>query len=142
VTRRNAAGIRVQLNQRLVREKDRARSRELVRFLLYGAAIVVPLLGYVWQRVDFLRVSYAVERIEKHQQELTEINNQMTIERSTLLGHARIERMARKQLGMIEPAADDVRRVQSFDGRIREVAGSGSVEAGVMPIPGRGRAAR
>ncbi len=129
--RRNAAAIRVQLNQRLVREKDRARSRELLRFLLYGAAIVVPLLGYVWQRVDFLRVSYAVERLEKHQQELTETSNQMTVERSTLLGHARIERMARRQLGMIEPAPDDVRRVQNFDGRFR--AAPGTVEAGVIP---------
>jgi cell division protein FtsL len=128
--RRNAAAIRVQLNQRLVREKDRARSRELLRFLFYGAAIAVPLLGYVWQRVDFLRVSYAVERLEKRQQELTETSNQMTVERSTLLGHARIERMARKQLGMIEPAPDDVRRVQNFDGHFR--AAPGTVEAGVM----------
>ncbi len=56
-----AEGLRLQINARLVKEKDRARARELRRLLIYGAAIVVPLLVYVWQRVEFVQVSYRVE---------------------------------------------------------------------------------
>ena len=52
-----AEGLRLQINARLVKEKDRARARELRRLLFYGAAIVVPLLVYVWQRVEFLQLS-------------------------------------------------------------------------------------
>lgn len=133
VTRRAAGDARVQLNQRLVREKDRARSRELLRFLIYGAAIAVPLLGYVWQRVDCLRVSYKVEKLERRRQELTELNNQITLERATLLDHARIERKARKELGMIDPPPDDVRQVQSLGGRISDV--KAPIEAGIAPLP-------
>jgi cell division protein FtsL len=129
-----SAKERLQLNQRMVRERDRARSRELMRLLGYGALIAAPLLGYVWQRVDFLRVSYKVEKLQKRLQELNEENNQRTVERSTLMGHARIEGMARKQLGMIDPAADDIHRVRMIDGTIREV--KGSVEAGVITVPG------
>jgi cell division protein FtsL len=117
----------------MVRDKDRARTRELARFLLYGALIVVPLLGYVWQRVDFLRVSYRTESLEKRRQELSELEHQLTIERATLLDADRIERKARKELGLIDPPAADVRRVRAPAGRAG--APEGSVEAGVLPLP-------
>ena len=133
MTRKGTSGGQVRLNQRLVREKDRARARELLRFLLYGAAILVPLLGYVWQRVDFLRAAYRFEKLETRKQELIELNNQMTLERATLLDHARIERQARRELGMVDPAAHDVRRVTLFRGRVSEV--EGAIEAGVLPLP-------
>jgi len=140
MTRKGAAGTGVQLNRRMVREKDRARSRELVRFLLYGAAIVVPLLGYVWQRVDFLRVSYRVEKLEARRKDLSELEHQLTLERATLLDNTRIERKARKELGMIDPPAADVRRVKPFGGRVGAV--DGSIEAGVVSIPGLGGSPR
>ncbi len=60
-----AGAPRLLINARMVKEKDRARARELRRLLFCGAAILVPLLVYVWQRVDFLRVSYRVEALKK-----------------------------------------------------------------------------
>jgi cell division protein FtsL len=112
---------RLQLNARLVREKDRARLRELRRLALYGAAIVVPLLVYVWQRVDFIRTSYSLEAINHEQQQLQELNKQYTLERSSLLAPDRIEKVARQQLGLSEPTPEDVRRVQVIDGRVNEI---------------------
>jgi len=112
---------RLQLNARLVREKDRARLRELRRLALYGAVIVVPLLIYVWQRVDFIRTSYSLEALNRERQQLQEQNKQYTLERSSLLAPDRIEKMARKQLGLSEPTPEDVRRVQVIDGRVNEV---------------------
>lgn len=136
MTRRSAAGAEVQLNRRMVREKDRARSRELLRFLLYGAAIVVPLLGYVWQRVDFLRVSYKLEKLETQRRQLSELERQLALERATLLDTARIERKARKELGLVDPPAADVRRVTTSGGRVSTV--DGPIEAGMVSVPALG----
>jgi len=136
VTRRSAPGAEIQLNRRMVREKDRARSRELWRFLLYGAAIVVPLLGYVWQRVDFLRVSYRLEKLETQRRQLSELERQLALERATLLDTARIERKARKELGLVDPPAADVRRVTTSGGRVRTV--DGPIEAGIVSVPSLG----
>ena len=113
-----AATPRLQINARLVKEKDRARARELRRLLLYGAAIVVPLLVYVWQRVEFLAASYEVEAFKKERETLQERNKQLTVERSFLLSPDRIERLARREIGLVDPAPSDVRRVAVIDGRI------------------------
>lgn len=109
---------RLRINARLVKEKDRARARELRLLLLYGALIVIPLLAYVWQRVDFIRRSYQVEALRKERQMLQEANRQLVVERSHLRAPDRIERVARQQLGLVDPFPDDVRRVRMIDGRI------------------------
>jgi cell division protein FtsL len=114
---------RLQINARLVKEKDRARSRELRLLLLCCAAIAIPLLVYVRQRVEFIRVSYRLERLSKERQDLQEINKQLTVERSLLLSPDRIDRVARKQLGLLDPSPQDVRRVTLIDGHVDEVGG-------------------
>ncbi|OLD65270.1 MAG: hypothetical protein AUI47_02465 [Acidobacteria bacterium 13_1_40CM_2_68_5] len=138
-----AEGLRLQINARLVKEKDRARARELRRLLIYGAAIVVPLLVYVWQRVEFLQVSYRVEALKKERQELQEKNKQLTVERSFLTSPDRIEHLARTQLGLIDPPPSDVRRVQVIDGHINEVRARADAGDDAGPAPaaaaGRGR---
>jgi len=116
-----AEAPRLLINARMVKEKDRARAKELRRLLICGAAILVPLLVYVWQRVDFLRVSYQVEALKKERQELQEKNKHLSVERSFLMSPDRIERMARKELGLVDPPPSDVRRVAVIDGRINQV---------------------
>ena len=141
-----AEGPRLQINARLVKEKDRARARELRRLLFYGAAIVVPLLVYVWQRVEFLQVSYRVEALKKERQQLQEQNKQLTVERSFLTSPDRIEHLARTQLGLIDPPPSDVRRVQVIDGHINEVRAQAAGDEGPPQRPAAaaraGRAAR
>jgi cell division protein FtsL len=112
---------RLHLNARLVRERDRARARELRWVLLGGAAIVIPLLVYVWQRVDFIQLSYRVEALKMQEKEQRELNEQLRVERSLLLAPDRIERLARRQLGLTEPPPQDVRRVVLIDGTIDEL---------------------
>jgi cell division protein FtsL len=112
---------RLHLNARLVRERDRARARELRWVLLASAAIAIPLLVYVWQRVDFIQMSYRVEGLERQEKEQRELNEQLRVERSLLLAHDRIERLARGRLGLTEPAPQDVRRVVLIDGQIDEL---------------------
>ena len=118
MTRTRPLTSRIRLNARLILERDRARSRELRWLLLCAAALAAPLLGYVWQRVGFLRVSYRLERMQTERQQLLDLNKQMTIERALLMAPERIERLARTRLGLEEPHPENVRRVQVIDGRL------------------------
>jgi cell division protein FtsL len=133
VIRARAAAAQIQVNQRLVRERDRQRSRELWRWLVSAALLALPVLGYVWQRVDFLRVSYRYERLQKEKQALLEVGEQLKVERATLMAHDRIERLARQRLGLVDPAPDDVRNVRLFDGRVGAV--ERTMEAGALAVP-------
>lgn len=146
---------RLRINARLVRERDRARARELRRFLMYGALVVVPLLAYVGQRVDFIRLSYKAGKFKQEKQQLLEAHKQLIVERSYLLAPDRIERLARQQLGLVDPAPEDVRPVMLRDGRIdledRRAGGTGrdaglasaraalAALAGGLPRPGGDR---
>lgn len=137
---------KLRMNARLIRERDRARASELRRLLLCGAAIVIPLLGYVWQRVEFIRTSYQIDHLAKQREELRELNKEMTIERAMLLSPKRIEEVARGQLGLVDPPPENVRHVQMLDGRLdpsngpiagrRSDGGHGKLlAAAVGPIP-------
>jgi cell division protein FtsL len=135
---------RLRLNARLIREKDRARASELRRLLLCGAAIVIPLLGYVWQRVEFIRTSYRIDGLQEQSRTLQELNKQMTIERAMLLSPRRIEEIARGQLGLVDPPPENVRHVRLIDGRIdadhgplagSRVEGAGAELLAAGPLP-------
>jgi cell division protein FtsL len=136
------SGPRLRINARLVRERDRARARELRRLLIHGALIAVPLLAYVGQRVDFIRQSYRVAKLKQEKQGLLEAHKQLVVERSYLLAPDRIEALARRQLGLVDPAPEDVRPVMLRDGRVdlgdRRAAAAG---AGDDAGPGLARAA-
>jgi cell division protein FtsL len=123
-TRLSAKQSKLRMNARLTRERDRARASELRRLLLCGAAIVIPLLGYVWQRVEFIRTSYHIGDLAQQRQELREFNKQMTIERAMLLSPRRIEEVARRQLGLVDPPPENVRHVKMLDGRLDPEDGS------------------
>jgi cell division protein FtsL len=133
VTRARAAAGQVQVNRRLVRERDQHRTRELLRFLGLAAVLLVPVLGYVWQRIDFLRVSYRYEHLQKERQGLVQDLERLQLERATLMDHDRVERLARQRLGLVDPPADDVRRVRLFDGKVGAV--ERSLEAGALALP-------
>ena len=132
---RGRAAAQIQVNQRLVRERDRQHSRELWRFLLLAAVLAVPVLGYVWQRMDFLRVSRRYEGLQQDLQALGTLNEQLKVERATLMDHDRIERLARKNLGLVNPAPDDVRNVRLFDGRVGAVERAVAATMSSLPIP-------
>ena len=119
MTRSRPRQSKLRLNARLIREKDRARALELRKLLLFGAAIVIPLLGYVWQRVEFIRANRDLTALQNQKEDLEASNKQMTIERAMLLAPQRIEQVAREQLGLIDPPPENVRRVRIIDGSVR-----------------------
>jgi len=121
------------LRQRLVRERDPARTKELLRFVLYGGAAALLLVAYVWQRVDFMRGSLQVQAVEASLADLRKSIETLRVQRSYLMNHDRIESLARKRLGLVDPDPGDVRRVKVGGGSVSEVLQP--IKANVVPIP-------
>jgi len=102
---------RVILNQHLVKEMDQARARELRRVVWICAAMLVPVLFYVWQQVEYLRYGYQVEQLRAEKGRLVEWNRQLRVERATLLDLKRVEKAA-VRLGLVPPAPDNTVKIR------------------------------
>lgn len=96
------------LNRRLVLEPDRGRTRELLLAVSLSFVMLVPLLMYVRQSSDWLRNGYRIEKLKSQHERLREINRQLRLEKASLEGLARVERVASEQLGLAQPPAGTV----------------------------------
>jgi hypothetical protein len=94
---------KVVLNQRLVKERDRARARDLKRVVWVCAGLLVPILFYVWQQVEYIRTGYQIEQLRAEKSRLVEWNRQMKLECATLHNLKRIESLGRNRLGLVPP---------------------------------------
>jgi cell division protein FtsL len=102
---------RVVLNQHLVKERDQARARELRRVVWICAVMLVPVLFYVWQQVEYLRYGYQVEQLRAEKARLVEWNRQLRLERATLLDLKRVEKAA-VRLGLVPPTPDNTVKIR------------------------------
>jgi cell division protein FtsL len=91
------------LNRRLVMERDHGRVRELLLVVSLSGLMLMPLLFYVWQNVEWIRIGYRVERLQDRHDRLVELNQKLMLERATLEGLSRVERVATERLGMAPP---------------------------------------
>lgn len=105
-------GRRVMLNQRLVKDRDQARARELRRVAWICAGLLVPVLFYLWQQVEFIRYGYRVESLRAEKARLTEWNRQLRLERATLQDLKRIEHLAALRLGLVPPSKENTIKVR------------------------------
>ena len=103
---------RVVLNQCLVKERDQARARELQRVVWICAAMLVPVLFYVWQQVEYIRYGYRVEQLRSEKSRLVEWNRQLKLERATLLNLRRVEKVAAGQLGLVPPSSENTVKIR------------------------------
>ena len=126
---------RVVLNQRLVKDRDGARARELHRVVWIAVALLVPVLFYVWQEIEYLRTGYQMEELRVEKNKLTEWNRQLRLERATLLELKRIEALGRSRLGLVPPAAENTVK-------IRLTGDSGPVARRSGPVDGLAAAER
>lgn len=130
-------GRRVMLNQRLVKDRDQARARELRRVAWICAGLLVPVLFYVWQQVEFIRYGYRVESLRAEKARLTEWNRQLRLERATLQDLKRIEHLAALRLGLVPPSKENTIKVRlTGDSAGSEtLAQRRSVAGGLMAAP-------
>ncbi len=91
-------------NLNVVREADTRHRREYLGVTLLFGLFLFCLLFYGWQHYQFLQAGYKIEAAQKKQAQLLEMGHQLRLERASLRDSARIDAIARKQLGMVQPA--------------------------------------
>jgi cell division protein FtsL len=94
-------------NNPIVRELDSERHREMWSAMALGVFLVLVLLFSAWQHFELLRFGYRLEELQNERAAEEEINRHLRLEVETLRSPARIERLATRRLGMVEPGPDN-----------------------------------
>lgn len=94
-------------NNRIVREVDERRLRDLWQSLGIGLLLVLVLLFSAWQHFELLRHGYRLEQMQRDRASESDINRHLRLEMETLRAPQRIEKLATERLGMVAPGADD-----------------------------------
>ena len=98
-------------NSRLRREVDPVRRREC--FSLLGLCLFVFIFGltFAWQHFQCVQYGYRIEQLKAQKATIEEWNHQLRLESASLADPQRIDRLARKELGLVPPSAQQVIRV-------------------------------
>jgi cell division protein FtsL len=70
--------------------------------------VIVCFFAFLWIRVNILQTGYQISRSLEEQERMKQENNALRVERSALMTTARIEKIARGELGMVTPQAKQV----------------------------------
>lgn len=89
------------MNVKMIRDRDRKKTRDLIVFFLVSSALLVPVILYVRQRMEFMRVSYRLEALSEERKKLQDMNRKFLVERAQLSALDRVERIAREDLGLV-----------------------------------------
>jgi cell division protein FtsL len=92
-------------NSRLVRSQAPGRWRELLQQLAVGGLLAGVTFVYAWQHFQCVQLGYQMESLKGRHAQMAELNRQLTLESASLRSPARIDEIARRQLGMAAPAA-------------------------------------
>ena len=95
-------------NSRLLRPAPAARLRDLWRRLAAGAALAGCLLFYAWQHFECIQLRYQLEQLESRHAQAAELNQQLQVEVAILRSPARVDGIARQQLGLTVPVPGQV----------------------------------
>ena len=90
-------------NRAIVREVDQARQRDLVRTVVKGACVLVTVLFAAWQHLDARRLDKVEADLSRQHARLRAVHRHLVLEEEFLVGPARVEAIATRQLGMKQP---------------------------------------
>lgn len=94
-------------NNAIVREVDRERHREMWRTVLVGTFLVLVLVFSVWRHTVLITHGYEAGALESDIAALRTMNSKWRVEIEARRAPARIELIAKRDLGMVEPGPDD-----------------------------------
>jgi cell division protein FtsL len=101
-------GSRRWRNRPVVRERDFKRSRWRWIVLAWFLAAAAPLTAYMLEQMEYVRSLYKVEELRVQYDRLNEMEQRLLIERQQLQAPARVERIAKRKLGLERPTPHDV----------------------------------
>ena len=81
-------------NNPIVRELDRARQRELWRWMVVGGALVGVILFSLWQRFSVMRVATQIESTDRDLAQARELQRRLRLDVERLSAPRRIEQLA------------------------------------------------
>ncbi len=102
-------------NERLVRELDSKRHRELFMVALTGLALTAAVIAFAYPHFEMIRLGYRMEELREKREELVEVQRHLELQRATELAPSRIESIATEQLGMVYPDSAHLLIVESFE---------------------------
>ena len=113
--------------------------RPVVTAILIVASFAAVGLFHTWLRIEGLRIGYSLSQATSEQRTLLGENERLRLEVATLEAPARIERIARKDLGMRPPEAGEVIVVREAAGAPTKVARRDTLAGGeIDPRESRG----
>ncbi len=120
-------------NTRVVREVDPRSHRDLFLILALVLALVGACVLYAWPHLQLRQTTQATQQLLLERQKLIEENRKLHLEKATLEDLARVETIARRDLGLVTPPPARVVIVEEVP-----PPPSGTHVASV-PAPGAGR---
>jgi cell division protein FtsL len=82
------------------------------RGIALGAALLVAVIGtltfYVWYQTESVKLGIDIGRNEARIRELEQAVEALKMRKAALLDPARVEKIARESLGLIDPKDDEV----------------------------------
>jgi cell division protein FtsL len=91
-----------------VRRGKRGLSPGLRRVLLASGVLLLGLLLYVWQHIQVVRFGYQIERFRAERVALVQEGKALKVELSRLRSLMRVEELARRELGMVNPVPGQI----------------------------------
>jgi cell division protein FtsL len=82
--------------------------REFWRRVAAGAGLAGCLLFYAWQHFECIQLRYQLEQLESRHVQAAELNQQLQVEVAILRSPARVDGIARQQLGLTVPVPGQV----------------------------------
>jgi cell division protein FtsL len=95
-------------NSRLVREVGLAKCREWFSLLGLGILVFISVLLFSWPHLQCVRAGYEIEELKAQRAALQESNRQLRLAQAALADPQRIDRLARKDLGMVPASPQQV----------------------------------
>jgi cell division protein FtsL len=93
-------------NSQIVRQVDPRSSRDLWLLGVLAAALATGLVLYAWPSLEIRQTTLAREQMSKERERLLEANRKLRLEKAALENLHRVETIARRDLGLVTPAAD------------------------------------
>jgi cell division protein FtsL len=94
-------------NEQLVRELDRKRHHELFRVAFLGVILTIAVIVYAWPHLELIQIGYRMEELRVRRDELVQLKYHLELQRATESDPARIESIAKSELGMVYPGPDE-----------------------------------
>ena len=91
---------------------------EIATLVLIVLAVTTPVILSLWQRGELLRYGYEIENLKQERDSLAELKRKLLVERSSRQSLPLVEKIARRDLGLVEPSSNQVHIIND-DGLMR-----------------------